>query len=173
MKMIGQDIENHAERRYNICMYLGQYDARIGEKNRVAFPKKFRELAGSTLIITNWFENALAIFAKNFWETLAREHLQVDSFLVPDARELTRFIFAGASELMLDDQGRFILPEHLKQYGRIEKDAVFIGVGNYIELWDEALWGNYRGFTRVQIKELARRVAEYPKKIEETEGNPQ
>lgn len=141
-------------------MYIGNYEVRLRAKNRLAFPSKFRKLTGDTLYITNWFEDSLIILSKKEWEKLTTDLLSVNSYLIPDVRDLERFIFGGSFEVNLDIEGRFVLPEYLKNYAKIDKEAVFIGGMWYISLWDLNKYESYRDMSRIQIKDKALRAYE-------------
>ena len=59
------------------------------------------------------------------------------------ARATDRFLLGSAFEIDLDSQGRFIIPKYLRDYAQIQTAAVFIGVGNRVELWSESRWTEY------------------------------
>jgi MraZ protein len=64
------------------------------------------------------------------------------------SRELKRFIIGGAQQIVPDSQGRFVLADSLKTFANIEEAVVFVGVGEWIEIWDQSKWGVY-------LKEIA------------------
>lgn len=49
---------------------------------------------------------------------------------------LTQFS-KGTVELTLDGVGRLLISKNLLDYASLDKDVVFLGVGNIIELWDK------------------------------------
>jgi DNA-binding transcriptional regulator/RsmH inhibitor MraZ len=51
-------------------MLLGEFEARIDTKGRVAFPSKFRKSLGDQLIITKGYEQTLIIVSEKNWQTL-------------------------------------------------------------------------------------------------------
>ncbi len=51
--------------------------------------------------------------------------------------------FAGAVDTAPDKQGRFIIPQYLKDYAGIKRETVVIGVSNRIEIWDKKSWQAY------------------------------
>src|SRR5579871_3797863 len=114
-------------------MFLGQQHVKLEAKNRLAFPAKFREETGDSLIITYGFEQSLLVISQENWEELIREWKN-ESFLFREARDVELFLFGGATEVLLDKQGRFVLPPHLKDFAKIEKETVFIGARNYVRL---------------------------------------
>lgn len=147
-------------------MFLGIFTARVRAKNRIAFPSKFRKQTGSPLLITNWFENSLLVLPKDAWEKLVGEVFKKASFLLPEVRDLDRFIYGGTFEVELDAEGRFVLPKYLKEYAKIKDFAVFSGGMWYIQLWDRTLFENYRAITSIQIREKAIKVFEKTKEYE-------
>jgi MraZ protein len=120
-------------------MIIGEYHQKLGEKSRIAFPKKFREELGNKLIITKGYEGCLVIVSPAQWEELVKESVS-GPFVSGLIRDTSRFLLASASELDLDNQGRFVLPEFLKIYAQIAKEGVFIGLARWVELWDSEIW---------------------------------
>ncbi len=53
------------------------------------------------------------------------------------------FFFAGATECILDKQGRVLIPSNLREHAKLNKDAVIIGVSTRIEIWDKEEWVAY------------------------------
>ena len=49
----------------------------------------------------------------------------------------------GAVECATDKQGRILIPSALRVYSFIEKDIVFIGMSNRIEVWSQMKWDSY------------------------------
>ena len=49
-----------------------------------------------------------------------------------------RVIFGGAKALMFDSTGRVTLPRDLMEHAGLDKQAVFIGMGQRFEIWDPA-----------------------------------
>ena len=120
-------------------MIIGEYHQKIGEKSRIAFPKKFREELGNKLIITKGYEGCLVIVSPAQWEELVGQSIS-GPFVSGLIRDTSRFLLASASELDLDSQGRFVMPEYLKTYAQISTEGVFIGLGRWVELWDLQVW---------------------------------
>ena len=53
-----------------------------------------------------------------------------------DRKTRLRNIYGTIEEVLVDGAGRFSLPGTVKKHCRIEEGILFIGVGNFIELWD-------------------------------------
>lgn len=139
-------------------MLLGQVNNKLDDKNRLSFPKKFRAELGDKLIITQNMEGSLLVVAVNRWKMLLAG-TENKPFTKIEARETQRFLFGSASEVELDEKGRFILPEHLKLYSGINSDAVFIGIFNRVEIWDKKRWDEYN------IKHLTKNITSIAQKL--------
>lgn len=141
-------------------MYFGLYTVRLRAKNRLAFPARFTKETGKTLFITNWFENSLLVLPKDKWEELVGQIFEKATFLLPEVRDLDRFIYGGTYEVELDGEARFVLPASLKEYAHIENEVVIFGGAWYISIWDKARFESYRALTTMQVKDKAIKVFE-------------
>lgn len=120
-------------------MLIGEYEQKIGDKNRILLPKGLRDEVGDELIISKGFEQCLIILTPAQWKELI-ESVVSGPFVSGQMRDTRRFLYASASKLSLDAQGRFIVPQFLKAYSNLNKEAVFLGLGSWIELWDRSTW---------------------------------
>jgi len=80
-------------------------------------------------------------------------------FVSRAVRDTTRFLLGSAFEIELDDQGRFVLPEALRTYAEIEKEAVFAGLGRWVEIWDGGRWVERQKYLDKRGSALAERLA--------------
>lgn len=47
------------------------------------------------------------------------------------------------AEASLDAQGRIHVPRHLAELAGIEREVLFVGAGEIVELWDPSRYGEY------------------------------
>ena len=120
-------------------MIIGEYQQKLGDKNRIAFPKKFREELGNKLIMTKGYEGCLVIMSPAQWEEMVSDSVS-GPFVSGVVRDTSRFLLAGASEIELDSQGRFVVPNYLKEYSELNIEGVFLGLGRWVELWGLEKW---------------------------------
>lgn len=146
-----------------VNMVLGQYTSKVADNGRVSLPKKFRDELGSRYIITQGYEGSLMIVPSENWEVIVKETTN-KPFLIGQARATSRFLLGGASFVELDEQGRFIVPSYLKTYAQIGAEAVFLGLGQYIELWDMERWKSYQENLKENIENIAQKLGELPNK---------
>jgi MraZ protein len=121
-------------------MLIGQYTSKLTDKDRIAIPKKFREKLGEELIIAKWYEKCLVLVSEDTWQQLLKRLVGRTELVTSPVRDIDRFILGSAFEIKPDNQGRFVLPEILRVYSEIEDEAVFVGLGDRVEVWPLNRW---------------------------------
>ncbi|NCN58594.1 division/cell wall cluster transcriptional repressor MraZ [Candidatus Roizmanbacteria bacterium CG_4_9_14_0_2_um_filter_38_17] len=139
-------------------MLLGRYTSRVTDKGRVALPAKLRAELGEKIVVTQGYEKSLILVGESSWRELIKGTSQ-KPFTIGAARDTTRFLLGSASSAILDKQGRFVLPDYLKQHGEITKEVIFLGLGTYIELWDKKRWEEYQEYLNVNIEDISERLS--------------
>lgn len=140
-------------------MLIGEFSSKIGAKKRVAVPKSFREQMGDQLIITRGYEGCLVLVDHMRFDEITKEVVG-GSFIDRKIRDTGRFLLAGAHEVELDVQGRFVIPNSLFKYASFDKEAVFLGLGNWVEIWSEKMWNEHEDFIRENGSVVAQELAE-------------
>ena len=127
-------------------MIIGEFRHTIDDKNRLSLPAKFRKEMGKTVVITPGLDSCLFIFTMKEWEKISGRLSAGDaSMLQADNRGFNRYLLGGAVEVEVDAVGRMLLPEYIRERGKLKNNkVVFIGVGDRAELWDESSWDKYR-----------------------------
>lgn len=121
-------------------MLMGSYQHNIDAKNRVIIPAKFREELGEVFYATKGTDSSVMILSKQDWEEMGEKICSLPS---SKTKDLKRFLFSSAAELVPDKQGRVLIPQVLKDYAHLEKDVMIIGTGTRVEIWDLESWNNY------------------------------
>ena len=140
-------------------MFIGEYQHSLDDKGRVIIPSKYREQLGSHFILTKGLDDCLFIYSDEEWTSFEKKLKDLPLTNI-NARKFVRFFLAGAVECTPDKQGRILIPNNLRVYSQIEKDIVFIGMGNRIEAWSQLKWDIYNDTTfdanemAVQMEEL-------------------
>ena len=141
----------------NMKTLIGQYQSKVGNKGRVAFPKKFRSLLGDKIIITRGYEGCLIAVSQKDWQTLS-SRTENKPFTLGPARDTARFLLGNAAEIELDDQGRFVIPGHLREYSNAREEVVFLGLSHYVEIWATEKWHDYQRFLAKNIDHISERL---------------
>ena len=120
-------------------MLIGEYEHTIDAKGRISMPAKLRKDMGETFIVTKGLDGCLFAFSQEEWMNFETK-LKALPLSDKNARNFVRFFLAGATECEIDKQGRFLIPNNLRQAANLEKEAIIIGVGTRLEIWDRATW---------------------------------
>jgi len=122
-------------------MFLGQFDHTLDAKGRMAVPAKFRWQLEKGAIISKGKGRCLSVYTMQRWEEKSAELVAGKT---SDAlREIERRIYASASEVELDGQGRLIIPAKLRAYAELDSEVTVAGVRDHIEIWDRVAWQDY------------------------------
>ena len=118
-------------------MYKGEYHHSIDSKGRITVPVKLRDELGEGYVITRAPDGCLWILDAKQWEKIDELLDNLPQLSTAAARQISRFMLAGACDGEVDKQGRLLIPNHLREYAGLTKDMVFAGVGKRVEIWDE------------------------------------
>ncbi len=141
-------------------MFTGEYQHTLDGKGRVIIPSKLREGLGDRFVVTRGLDKCLFVYPNSEWVRLEQKLKQLP-FTKSDSRAFTRFFFSGAMEVEADKQGRILIPNNLREYAGIEKEVMFIGVSNRVEVWNEESWKNYFVEADENYEELAEKLVDF------------
>ena len=114
----------------------GTYEHSIDAKGRLFIPAKLREELGVTFYLAMGVDERLAIYPQETWNRFTEKFAS----LPMSQSAAMRPLFANASKCELDSQGRIVIPQKLRKYAGLEKDAVIIGVNDRAEIWSAETW---------------------------------
>ena len=117
-------------------MFMGEYNHTLDAKGRLIIPSKFRDSLGWEFVVTKGMDGCLFVFAEKEWKEF-EEKLKTLPMMDKESRTFVRFFLAGATSVEVDKTGRILLPQVLREFAGITKDAVLIGVGNRVEIWSK------------------------------------
>lgn len=140
-------------------MLIGEYTHTIDDKNRLSLPAKFRAELGKKVVLTRGLDKCVAIFTEKEWKKVA-EKLSEASMLQADNRSFNRFMFGGAVEAEVDSTGRVLLPDFLKEWGKLQSKVVVIGVQARVEVWNEEAWRANKETIEKQADTLAEKLGQ-------------
>lgn len=120
-------------------MLIGEYEHSLDAKGRLIMPAKLRIDIGEKFIVTKGLDGCLFAFSQKEWENFEQK-LKTLPLSDKNARNFVRFFLSGATECEIDKQGRFLLPANLRVAANLDKEAIIIGVGTRIEIWDKQTW---------------------------------
>lgn len=119
-------------------MFMGEYNHTIDTKGRIIVPSKFREALGDEFVVTGGLDGCLFVYPNDEWMEFIAQLKNLPGS--KEARQLQRYFLAGAASCEVDKQGRILIPNKLRESAALEKDIVFVGVLNKIEIWSKERW---------------------------------
>jgi len=127
-------------------MFYGEYTHTIDRKGRLILPSRFREVSKEygleKFFVTRGLDKCLFMFSEEEWR-VQEQKFKAMPFTKQESRSFNRLFFSGAIDVFPDKQGRFIIPQNLKDYANIKRETIVIGVSNRIEIWDSRTWKEF------------------------------
>lgn len=119
-------------------MFRGRYEHSIDTKGRTSVPVRFREAVvaqgDSRLVLTSGLDRCLVAYPMSEWLAFEKRLSELPQFDA-DVVMLKRIYVSGAVECELDKVGRILIPSALRKHAKLAREALWAGMGGYIELW--------------------------------------
>lgn len=128
-------------------MFRGHYEHTLDSKGRVSLPARFREVLvaqegipdTARFILTCSLHGCLTIYPWDRWLAFEARIAALPQFN-PQVQRLKRVYIAGAVECTLDGHGRLLVPETLRKFAELEREVVWVGQMDTLELWSLSRW---------------------------------
>lgn len=140
-------------------MFYGEYEHSVDDKSRLTLPAKFRHALAGGVVLARGIERNIDVFPRESWDARVARIAELDA-LSREARDMKRYMFAGATVAELDRQGRVLVPPHLAEHAALGKEVVVAGVHDHIEIWDRAEWAGQMKAIEGSVGDVAERVAD-------------
>jgi len=128
-------------------LFRGRYEHSIDAKGRTSVPSRFREVmtaqGDSKLVLTTGLDTCLVAYPMAEWIAF-EDRLSALPRFDADVVTLKRIYVSGAVECDVDKVGRLLIPAALRKHARLKRDALWAGMGAYIELWSKETFESLR-----------------------------
>jgi MraZ protein len=127
-------------------MFRGRFEHTLDGKGRLSIPMRFREVllgkSDERIVITNFVLDGLKcldVYPLEAWSRLEDDIRKRPKF---DRKMLMfqNYYFGGASECVVDKQGRILIPPPLRKYAELKRDVVLVGDVEKFRVWDLDAW---------------------------------
>ncbi|SRR5712692_2758547 len=127
-------------------MFRGSFEHTLDTKGRLSIPSKFREVllgkGDDRIIISNFVlegTRCLDVYPLDEWVRFEEEIRKKPKF---DRRMVSfqNYYLGGASECVVDKQGRILIPPLLRQYASLKRDVVWVSALDKFRVWDQEAW---------------------------------
>lgn len=136
-------------------MLLGEFHS-TADRERLGVPTPLRGELAAGLTLTRGIERCLWGLPTPAWEELTAKMCERLPLTDPAARAFARLIYAAALPCAPAADGSIPLPAGLRQYAGIEEEALWIGLGDHVEIWNPQLWQQ----TCARLEQTGAQVAE-------------
>jgi MraZ protein len=140
-------------------MFYGEFEHTMDEKSRLTLPARFRHALAGGVVLARGIEKNIDVFPSDSWHANVGRIAELDS-LTREAREMKRFVFAGAAVTDVDKQGRVLVPPDLARHAGVGKDVAVVGVHDHIEIWDRSQWATHVSAIEGSVGDVAERAAD-------------
>ena len=142
-------------------MFYGEHEHSVDRKGRLIIPSKFREVLKENYVerffVTRGLDTCLFVFTEDEWKRQESKFKSL-SFTNSQARQFNRLYFSGACEVTCDRQVRILIPPYLKEFAKIKRDVVIVGVSNRMEIWSKDCWAEFYKNTKDSFEKIAEKV---------------
>lgn len=107
-------------------------------KGRITVPARYRDVLMTAvegrMVVSKNPAGCLSLYPQPVWD-----RFETDLIALPESRNALRRLYLGsATEVQIDGSSRVLLPPELREWAGLERDVIFMGMGNSFELWDKA-----------------------------------
>lgn len=138
------------------AMFSGTHDLKVDPKGRVSIPVEFRRVLLDGCIPDDKGRPVLVLGAGTAdsgylegFSTQAIEALQAEIRTLKRSSQrrflLEELYFGNVTNFQVDDNGRIVLPQALRDQIGLGEDARFVGYGDRFEIWNRATHQQVRG----------------------------
>ena len=120
-------------------MFLNQYHHTFDDKSRLTIPAKFRDQTAEGITVVQGLERNLMVLPQPEFMILY-DRLMAMNLADPEARLLRQIILGNAMPVTPDGSGRILLSQNLRDYVELKTEVVFVGQGDYFEIWAPEPW---------------------------------
>jgi MraZ protein len=138
-----------------MAYFSGEYDVSVDAKGRMLIPSKVKsrlpEGYAHAIYVVKSTDPCLVIYSIPEWEKVAGKVTSLNEF-DENTAFIQRNFLRNSLEVELDSLGRCLIPKKLLEYAGLSKDAVLVGLGNRLELWEP---NRYEQYLATDPKEFA------------------
>jgi MraZ protein len=125
-------------------MFLGEQSVTLDEKGRLVLPSKFRAFVTDTEDLKGFFivadprrvDRCLRLYTRTGY-TAQYAQVKAAAGKSEDALRFLRVYAAHSEFAPMDSQSRFVVPQKLIDFAGLGREAVMVGMNEWLEIWDK------------------------------------
>lgn len=143
-----------------MAFFTSEYECKLDAKGRLVLPAKIKtnlpEVSTNELVLRKGFEPNLILYPMLEYKKIHQKISALSEFN-PEQRRLKRIFFRSIAQVELDSAGRINIPRLMLAHSKIEKEAILIGMGNYVEIWNPNVFDDSMGIDGSEFSDLAQK----------------
>jgi MraZ protein len=140
-----------------MTFFTSEYECKLDSKGRMVLPARIKAQlpeGSEELVIRRGFEPCLIVYPMVEFKKVFSKISGLNEFN-EEYRKLQRNFLSGVVTVELDNNGRFLIPRNMLTYAQIDKDAVLVGTGNKVEVWNPATYEKHLIQDPAELSRLA------------------
>tara|TARA_B110000858_G_C17487227_1_gene329933 strand:+ start:139 stop:561 length:423 start_codon:yes stop_codon:yes gene_type:complete len=138
-------------------IFLSSFTGTIDKKNRISVPSNFKntiKISKEKIYLFKSLKNpCIEIYLENKINSIIAS-VEEEDFFSTKKDDIKTAILSDLEEIIIDNDGRFTLREDHKKFSKITKEIIFVGKGNYFEVWDRPSGVKHKEIARKNIKKI-------------------
>ncbi len=126
-----------------MTFFTSEFESKLDSKGRLVLPARIKsqlpEGDSQELAIRRGFEQCLIIYPMVEFKKVFSKISGLNEFN-EEYRKLQRNFLSGVVTVELDANGRFLIPKNMLTYAQIDKEAILVGMGNKVEVWNPTIY---------------------------------
>ena len=141
-----------------MTFFTSEFECKLDAKGRLVLPSRIKaqlpEGGGDELVIRKGFEPCLILYPMVEFKKVFSKISGLNEFN-EEYRKLQRNFLSGVVTVELDNNGRFLIPKNMLTYASLEKEAMLVGTGNKVEVWNPAIYEKHQITDPGELSKLA------------------
>jgi MraZ protein len=145
-----------------MTFFTSQFESKLDAKGRLVLPSRIKSQlpdGEQELVIRKGFEPCLILYPMVEFKKVFSKISGLNEFN-EESRTLQRNFLSGVVTVELDGNGRFLLPKNMLTYAQIDKDAMLVGIGNKVEIWNPTVYEKHLISDPSELSKLAQKHLE-------------
>ncbi|MBL7865417.1 MAG: division/cell wall cluster transcriptional repressor MraZ [Cyclobacteriaceae bacterium] len=145
-----------------MTFFTSEFECKLDAKGRLVLPSRIKaQLPESDskdgegeLVMRKGFEPCLILYPMVEFKKVFSKISGLNEFN-EEYRKLQRNFLSGVVTIELDNNGRFLIPRNMLAYAQLDKEALLVGTGNKVEVWNPSIYEKHQITDPGELSKLA------------------
>ena len=140
-----------------MTFFTSEFECKLDAKGRLVLPSRIKSQlpeGSAEMVIRKGFEPCLILYPVVEFKKVFSKISGLSEFN-EEYRKLQRNFLSGVVTVELDNNGRLLIPRNLLTYAQLDKDALLVGIGSKVELWNPTVYEKHQITDPSELSKLA------------------